>query len=295
MSKQLKDDYEQSQRDLLAKQQIIRRLQQQKSELENVGRGLQEITELNNQIQSLQGELTRLQPEHDRLQKEYNQTLQTNQNLNSQIDNLSQQLNQSIGQKNIYDNFFASIDSILGKYSEFSGQRIDPVKMVVQLLPKSEMQNSTALKDACEKQSEEAFSELLKKMSDINAVDSQGMTLLMYSLKHGFWYGVEKLLSLRADVDMTDSNGVNAVIYACTMPHMKSVTKIIERSSNINLQIPNTGDTALHCLLKNVGIDKTWSDEIEIINQTLPLEERTNDIYFTGTLIINENTTFVKL
>lgn len=287
-----KEEYERLQRDLAEKQRAVQNLQQQKTVLESQSRSLQELAQINSQIQSLRGEIDGLQPQYNRLQNEYNKSVSQNQGLNYQINNINQHINQSSTNKNKYDDSFSSLESILNKYSEFAGQKIDNLKMVVQKNP--EPLNSTALKDACEKQSREAFDELLKKISDINATDSQGMTLLLYSLKYGFWYGVDKSLEHGADINLTDEYGCNALHYACTMPHLNSITKIIERSQDVNVRVPQSNDTVLHSILKNVGIDKIWSNELPLLVNTRQEGDTlviTENLFFTGNFMVAGNVT----
>ncbi len=298
MSKKLKNDFEKAERELSTKRDSIQMLERKKAELESQNKALHEIKSLDNQIKNLQQEVDHIKPEHNRLKNEYEQSLQLNQNLENEINNQKEQINKSNELTSIYDNLLSNLDSILSEYSEFVGQRIDPIKMVIQKLPQSEMHNSTALKESCEKQSKEAFNELLKKITDINAVDSQGINLLMYSLKHGFWYGVDKLLELGADVNLTDQQGRSALHYASTMPHMNSIIKIIEHSNDVNLAIPENGDTPLHCLLKNVGKDKIWGSELSSLIATRKEGTTlfiTEEIYVTGNFIIDGgNVTFKR-
>jgi ankyrin repeat protein len=267
MSKDLKDEYVRVHNQLQGKQQEISRLEQQKANLQAQSGSLQILQQLDGQIKILQADINKLSPEHARLEAAYQQTLQTNQGLTGQITSLNQQIATSQNLQSQYNDFFNSIDAILAEYSAFEGQSIDTTVMVVKKLPKKEMHNSQALKEACAQQSREAFDVLLTKMGeDINLVDSQGMTLLMYSLKHGFWYGVEKLLALGADVNITDKNSCNALIYACTLPHMKYIKLIAERIENINSHGLG-GSTALHLALDayqniyasevNLGLAKT--------------------------------------
>lgn len=102
------------------------------------------------------------------------------------------------------------------------------------------------------KKSKTAFDELLLKLESINGQDAEGMSLLMYSLKHGFWYGVDKLLEIGAEVNIVDNKGFNALMYACIMPRIKYVAKIAEKTLDIDKK-SSEGNNALFYLCHSLG------------------------------------------
>lgn len=269
----LKREYERAERELNAKQSSISRLQQEKARLQQQNSDLSTIANLDTQIRSLQQEVNRLSPSVTSLQREYNELVRENQVQEETNRGLENQLAEITREKNEYDEMLASLDSVLSQYSEFVGHRLDPALMVVRKLPRTALtaQEGTALKDACEKQSIKAFDTLLEKMDDINAGDSEGRTLLMYSLKHGFWYGVDKLLSMGADVNLADKNGFTTLMYACSMPHMKYINHVLENSEDVvlNLDKKNTLINLTLGHLRNGSKIYFYPDELELISPDL--------------------------
>lgn len=144
------------------------------------------------------------------------------------------------------------MDSILSEYSSIEGQKIDQPTMMVKTLPQNEIMKTDLPKEVCKEKCLKAFKDLVEKLDDINAVDSEGRTLLMHALSHGFFAAVDILLNnSNVDFNTLDNKGQNALIYACTLPHIKYVAKIMEKTDNINLQVPDTGNTAMHLLIKS--------------------------------------------
>ena len=116
------------------------------------------------------------------------------------------------------------------------------------------------------------------KLDDVNGVgvDSEGRTLLMQFLSNGFFTAVDILLNNpNIDFNITDNNGWNALMHACAMPHIRYIERIIDATDNIryieriidatdNINLGDqAGNTALHLLLKNAGMDSVSSDEIQ--------------------------------
>jgi ankyrin repeat protein len=148
--------------------------------------------------------------------------------------------------------YFTMVDSTLNELSIFKGQRIETAAMIGRNIPKSELINSKTLSKICEKKSKVAFDDLLLKLRSINDQDAEGMTLLMYSLKHSFWYGIDRLLEMGADVNIVDNNGFNALMYACLKPRLKYVAKIAEKTLDIDKK-SHQGNNALFYLCHSLS------------------------------------------
>lgn len=287
---QLKAEYEAVMRQAEVKQNNLNRLQQEKSKLQNDQSKLAQISTIDAQIQTLNNQITRMQPglnqlkaQQDKANLELAQQQATNNNLKTEISSV-------LANTAKYDAWFKDIDKVLNDLSDITGKKIDTTAMVVKILAKTvpeELKNTKAIEEACIKQSKEALEILLKKLDDINAVDSNGMTLVMHALKHGFWQGVDRLLELGADVNIVDNNGCNALMYICTMPHMKYMERIIDLTKNLATKTYKEGDTALHLLCKNSGISTIWSDELLLIKQHLGSDKES--MYVDGGSIVINN------
>jgi serine/threonine-protein phosphatase 6 regulatory ankyrin repeat subunit B len=268
MSKEFKNEYEQIKNEIAAKEKAITMLKQQHAALLQQQNQVLEAERIQGQINVIEQEIGSLRPTYQSLDREYNAAFQQNQSLTNNINILEKQIIISQKLKQEYDECFNDIDAILNEYSNFLGSKIDTETMVVKILPQEQLPNSEILKKACENQSIQAFEELIKKLGDINAVDANGMSLLMYALKHGFWYGVEKLLELGAEVNVVDKNGYSTLMYACTMPHIKYVSKIIALTEDVNLKHPKTGDPALNffCMITPIIFASEKNNEFREYN-----------------------------
>lgn len=265
----------------------IRQLQIQNASLQQISGLQQQQAALNSQLSNLQGQLSALSGQLSSAQSAYNTASNTLAWVNSIHNSLENKKAKNQEQLN-------KILSILNNYSKLEGKKLNSLTMTVENLPPEELAKSDAAKDSIIKASKEDFDNILAKLQNINFQDAEGKTILMHALTHGFTYGVQRLLILGADVNIQDNNGATALIYACSMPNMNYTPEIIRRSENVNLKAPASGDTALHCLLKNIGADKIWSDEIDTIKQTLPANERTNDLFMTGTFRVNQDFTITS-
>jgi len=250
--------------------------------------------------QSLNSSINQYRSLNQTSKQEYNQNLQRLQDIEREISQYNQSiadaksnikvLEDKLSKISKFEDFMGNMSSILSKYAAIERKTIDISTMMVKELPKNEILNSELSKEVCKKKCLEDFEQLLVKLDDVNAVDSEGRTLLMHTLSNGFFPAVDILLNNpNIDFNITDNNGCNALMYACAMPHIGYIERIIDATDNINLRNNQAGDTALHLLLKNAGMDSVFSDEINLIKQAAG--DTSNDIYFTGTLVVTGNLT----
>ena len=224
-------------------------LQRQNRELHNQEVKMHEVGVLQQKITYSQQQVQQLTFQANKLQQQYQQSYGQQLVFSQKVQVLRNEQAQQQAEKNKYDSMFSEVDRMLAEYSGFEGVMIDPVLMVIKALPKIEPKNLDVLKEACAKKNLTALEELISTLDDVNAVDSKGMTLLHYALKHGFYSGVDKILQAGADVNVVDNNGCNALIYACTLPHLDYLPKILALTENKNASVPSTGDTPMHLVI----------------------------------------------
>jgi len=245
-------EYKNLQQELGNKREELNNLYRRKAELEKAKQQTTELTGIYQQIKNFNNEISKLEPTVLSLQKQHESLVIEANNITVINKNIIQQTIINQGKNQELSDLFSLIDSTLSELSNFAGQQIDTTAMVVKNIPKTELTNSKAMLEVCVKKSKEAFNEILLKLDDINASDKDGLTLLMYSLKHGFWYGVERLLDMGADVNITDKGGHNTLMYACIMPRLKYILKIAEQTLDIN-KTSNEGNSALFYLCRSLG------------------------------------------
>ena len=250
----LKEEYEQAQRELASNRDSLQILQGKRSTLQGQNSSLEQLQNIEDQIKSVTNQYSQILPRFNELQQRLNQEIEEEKgliNVQKDLDNKILTVSKTINQTK---ELFLNLDIMLAKYSELNLVSINTETMLIKVTPPKElMQNPELAKKICEEQSIKSFNEVVEKIGDINVVDSSGMTLLMYALKHGFWYGVEKLLSMDADVSIVDSNDCNALMYACSMSHFKYVKIIAEKTDNVTVK-SKLGNTALHHLLQGAKI-----------------------------------------
>lgn len=199
-------------------------------------------------------------------------------------------IEQKLSEIAVFEDFMQDMDSILSEYSSIEGQRIDQSTMMVKALPQSEIMHTDLPKEVCREKCLEAFKDLVTKLDDINAVDSEGRTLLMHALSHGFFPAVDILLANPdLDFNILDSYGQNALVYACSMPHIEYLKKILDLTEDINLQVAKTGNTPLHFLIAASNY-RLFGDEYSKYYDSLQ-DGSDNDYIsgFEGTLVFNGN------
>lgn len=249
-----KEEYEQAQRELVSNKNTLQILQGKRSTLQGQNSSLEQLQNIEDQIKSVTYQYSQILPRFNELQQRLPQKIEEEKgliNIQKDLDNKILTVSKTTNQTK---ELFLNLDSMLAKYSELNLVSINTETMLIKVTPAKElMQNPELAKKICEEQSIKSFNEVVEKIGDINVVDSSGMTLLMYALKHGFWYGVEKLLSMDADVSIVDSNGCNALMYACSMSHSKYVKIIAEKTKDVKVT-SKLGNTALHHLLQGAKI-----------------------------------------
>ena len=188
-----------------------------------------------------------------KLQDIENQILQHNKSIEETGNNIKV-LEEKLLEISTFEDFMQNMDSILSEYTTIEGKKLDPSTMMIKTLPENEILKSDLHKEVCKKKCIEGFKELLGKLDNVNAVDSEGKTLLMNALINGFVPAVEILLDHPdIDLDILDYKGQNALFYACCMPHIDYVEKILNRTKDINIKITDTGNTPLHMLVEAAG------------------------------------------
>lgn len=196
--------------------------------------------------------------------QEYNKNLQRLQDVEKQLAQYNKSLAETeyniktledkLSEISSFENFMQNMDSILSEYATIEGKKVDPSTMMVKALPQKEILKSDLHKEVCKKKCIEGFEKLLAKLDNVNAVDGDGRTLLMHALLNGFFPAVDILLSHPdIDINILDNKGQNALIYACTMPHMDYVKKILNNTKDINIKVPETGNTPLHIVVEAAG------------------------------------------
>lgn len=181
------------------------------------------------------------------------------------------------------ENLLAEITGILNNFSAVNNRKLNTATLLVETLSPEDIARSEAAKEAVTTQSIESFDKVLEKVTNLNFRDAEGKTMLMHAIINGFYYGVEKLLAAGADVNLSDNNGNSTLIYAAAFPHLKYLKKIAELTENINCS-DSFGNTPMHLVVRATN-NKVFSDELP------QLTERGGDLYFTGTLLINESLT----
>lgn len=224
-------------------QQQINSLQAEKRTIDN------QINHFKNQNQSLTVEAQKKQQQLPLIEKQILDYQANIQKLDQQITQLDAHLNEL----NMLQSFMDDIDNILNEYSSIEGVRIDQSTMMVRKLLQNELLNSDLPKEVCKKKCLDDFKEILLKIKDINAVNSEGQTLLMLTLSNGFYEAVELLLNIpELDCNITDNKGLNALMYACRFPHIKYVKLIADKTDNLNYQCKElNNDSAIHMLINN--------------------------------------------
>jgi len=250
----LKEEYEQAERELASNRDSLQILQEKRSTLQGQNSSLEQLQNIEDQIKSVTNQYSQILPRFNELQQRLPQKIEEEKgliNIQKDLDNKILTVSKTTNQTK---ELFLNLDIMLAKYSELNLVSINTETMLIKVTPPKElMQNPELAKKICEEKSIKSFNEVVEKICDINVVDSSGMTLLMYALKHGFWYGVEKLLSMDADVSIVDSNGCNALMYACSISHFKYVKIIAEKTDNVTVK-SKLSNTALHHLLQGAKI-----------------------------------------
>ena len=171
--------------------------------------------------QSLNSSINQYRSLNQTSKQEYNQNLQRLQDIEREISQYDQSiadaksnikvLEDKLSKISKFKVFMENMGSVLSKYSNIEGKKIDTSTMMIKELPKKEILNSELSKEVCKKKCLEAFEQLLVKLDDVNAVDSEGRTLLMHSLSNGFFPAVDILLNNpNIDFNITDNKMVHS-------------------------------------------------------------------------------------
>ena len=275
-----KEEYEKAQRELASNRDSLQILQGKRSTLQGQNSSLEQLQNIEDQIKSVTYQYSQILPRFNELQQRLPQKIEEEKgliNIQKDLDNKILTVSKITNQTK---ELFLSLDNMLAKYSELNLVSINTETMLIKVTPPKElMQNPELAKKICEEQSIKSFNEVVEKIGDINVVDSSVMTLLMYALKHGFWYGVEKLLSMDADVSIVDSNGCNALMYACSMSHSKYIKIIAEKTKDVTVT-SKLGNTALHHLLQGAKIlyASDFGSEINYVGDGRTIVGEGNDV-----------------
>lgn len=147
----LSEEYRNLQKELGNKREQLNNLYRQKAALENSKQKVSELAILNQKIKSINSEVSKIEPSLLSLRSSY-------EHISIETDNITNINKNAITQKSLNQKkykelsaLFSIIDSTLSELSSFTGQRIDTTAMVVKNIPKSELTNSKALSEICEK------------------------------------------------------------------------------------------------------------------------------------------------
>jgi ankyrin repeat protein len=263
-------------------------LKKQNEKLGNQYNKLSAIYSLQSQISAKSKELLILQTKISPLSNSDNHQSTQLEHLNKSAQEADQKKAELTSKQNSYDEMFAVFDQGLSNYSKNEGIVVDTTTMVLKVLPKTEMGNPELMNKICSEQNVKLLSELIEKAENVNIADSYGMNLLMYSLKHGFFEGVEILLNKDIDLDHVDSNNCTALSYACTLPHLKYTNAIAEKTDLESvIQTANEGNSLGHLLFNNIAASKVYGDELSTIQQSAPINHQNTSTHITGSLILN--------
>lgn len=104
--------------------------------------------------------------------------------------------------------------------------------------------------DAVKRNDSKSLQDLLPRVSDKNARDSEGRTILIFATVHGSTEVMKLLLDNGADVNGRDSYGRTAIMYAASNGYNYRARMLIDYEANVNA-IDNKGRTALKYALMN--------------------------------------------
>ena len=104
---------------------------------------------------------------------------------------------------------------------------------------------STALMWAANNGHEACVRILLENGADVNAVNKDGQTALMYAANEGHEACVRTLLENGADVNVVDSIGRTVLMYAANEGHEACVRILLENGADVNVVKNKNGETAL--------------------------------------------------
>ena len=79
------------------------------------------------------------------------------------------------------------------------------------------------------------LSELLDANAEINAIDNDGKTALMYACLNGNTSMTLKLLEAKADINCQDKSGRTALMHACDKGSVQNVSTLLNANADINV------------------------------------------------------------
>ncbi len=89
---------------------------------------------------------------------------------------------------------------------------------------------------ACKNNHSETVKKLLDRGCNVNGVDGDGRTPLMWACLYGWMIIVIMLFSRGADVNMQDNDGWSALMLASQNGHSDVVKILIEKGAEVNMQ-----------------------------------------------------------
>ncbi len=87
--------------------------------------------------------------------------------------------------------------------------------------------------------------DLIKAKAQLNLVDNDGVTALMYAALENNAYVAEKLIAAKADLNVQDHSGMTAMLYASTQRDAAIAEQLIDANADLTIQDYHRGWTAL--------------------------------------------------
>ncbi len=250
---QLKNIYYAKAREAADKSQRLNQLEQQKKQLLSKGQQLQQVKQIDSQINYLDQQIKAWGNIALSLKNQHQALSQDLTNVDQQIDNLHPFLQSTKQEVDEYQKSLGQIKQILQQYSVNSGYRLDESDMVLKAVPKDDLLNSKLVMQASKDHNKQLFQKIAAQLSDINQKDGEGKTLLHHAIKHCFWEGIKYLLEFeKLDVDIIDHNGRTPLMYFMSTGYLTLADKLIAKSNNLG-QTDYTGKNVMHYLCQKGG------------------------------------------
>ncbi len=101
------------------------------------------------------------------------------------------------------------------------------------------------LADASENKDKQAIASLLKQRADVNAIQPDGSTALMWAAHWNALDTADLLIAAGANVNLASQYGATALWEACSNASADMVQKLLKAGANANATMPGTGETVL--------------------------------------------------
>jgi uncharacterized protein len=111
------------------------------------------------------------------------------------------------------------------------------------------------LVEAVKEKNKEAVRSLLEEKIDVNVVQGDGATALMWAAHWNDTETADLLIRAGANVNAANDNGVTALRLACTNGNAAMVEKLLDAGANPNVSLLRTGETALMTCARTGNVD----------------------------------------